>query len=960
MYSLKKLLVLLFCTSLWKICIPYSSFYDARSNSVATLAKHHRLRITAHRETDRRDVPHPPKYSSWRKSVSPPIENGSIVEYRNQKGSKQLVLVQEVAKVNTFKVINDAKIEYTIHAASVLYALNGNYTFGDLLRVQEMIEDFRPVLVEKLWEQVSGGSLAVDDWPDRSNGISVAEASQEFFRSSDPVRRFVTEKIMASHGSIYFSLQQQHGQEYSGDDRAVDPHSRDRTDQTSAGRRYFPLPGAVVQDNLRDRAALREFKQRYFRIIAQSTTRVSANTHNSNARDTPQKAPDGPLSVSKESSRSPSSVLTPTGTGSGTGLPGSVLTIPFTPDMPERVASVLNRYSEGLKQIVAQHHPWVTGGTVSFPADKEEHAKGCELLQYLGLAPSPRNARKVLEVMGYWSPYENVEKYIVQIRDKFPVEVLEEARYLMENADNVADPDERLRKDLRHLRCYAIDREGASEVDDAISIELVTTTSDNGNDNDNDNDTNPSAHASAGKSAVVEKLWVHIADVSKWIRPGSELSLEAERRMSSLYMPDERICMFPEQLSVDLLSLSAREEAFALSCGVTLDEDGQVTSYEVCPSKIRLTRRLTYQQLDEVLRTHGGAMEDSDTPRGAVDSSSSSGSANSKVGAAKRGLKVRASNTQRSRASSTSSAGTAVPPLTSAEVEDLVALNRWALVRHTYRTRRGALDRYLRHRTELQLFVRKERETGTASGSSTSSGGGSKIPFFGVGQQQQLLQQDRTVSVSGVMTWSNSSSVCTVTEFMILMCDTIGSMCSRMPSAGGGGGSSSSSDVGAVDAATDASRSASVWYKVQRTEPPLDPQTLSRYEGQTPLLRAALVIQHLRSAVDSKQPGAHCTSSSTAYVQCTSPIRRYHDLYNHYCLKAAMHAASLGAGWKDRAREEAGILMLEGMATAEQRLQKLNNIKLVSPSICYDVINYHPYRYNANSLQSLYMFRFVV
>ena len=170
-----------------------------------------------------------------------------------------------------------------------------------------------------------------------------------------------------------------------------------------------------------------------------------------------------------------------------------------------------------------------------------------------------------------------------------------------------------------------------------------------------------------------EKLWVHIADVSRWIRPGSQLSLEAERRMVSVYMPDERISMFPYALSTELLSLGAGVDSYALSCGVTLDEKGrctsygcssvstcrydraespplwgsrpsrssskrrnyhftfltaptiisigEVTSFEVCPSKVRVTRRLSYSELDDMLareETTGRILESlmADSPNG--------------------------------------------------------------------------------------------------------------------------------------------------------------------------------------------------------------------------------------------------------------------------------------------------------------------------------------------------------
>lgn len=58
---------------------------------------------------------------------------------------------------------------------------------------------------------------------------------------------------------------------------------------------------------------------------------------------------------------------------------------------------------------------------------------------------------------------------------------------------------------------YAIDNEGAMEIDDAVSVETLET----------------------GQ----QKIWIHIADVSRWIRPGGPLSQEAERRMTSIYFP---------------------------------------------------------------------------------------------------------------------------------------------------------------------------------------------------------------------------------------------------------------------------------------------------------------------------------------------------------------------------------------------------------------------------------------
>jgi RNB domain len=69
--------------------------------------------------------------------------------------------------------------------------------------------------------------------------------------------------------------------------------------------------------------------------------------------------------------------------------------------------------------------------------------------------------------------------------------------------------------------------------------------------------------------------------------------LQAERRMVSVYMPDERISMFPYALSTELLSLGAGVDSYALSCGVTLDAHGTyVINKNVHTAHEKYTRRI--------------------------------------------------------------------------------------------------------------------------------------------------------------------------------------------------------------------------------------------------------------------------------------------------------------------------------------------------------------------------------
>lgn len=553
------------------------------------------------------------------------ITDGSLVEYTSAKGSKRLAIVCKRSGAQ-LEVLNDAKKSFSVPISRVTYHINGSFAFGDLLRLNEILGDLKPIQVERLWESSFG---------QKSLECNLRYVSKQIFGSTDPVRLYASIKLMSTFGSVFFE-QGIPGDKDEG--RDIDRNELDVKEVT-----YIPLTPNIVQINLRNRAALKEFKMRFMKVMT---------------------------SQSKKGGR---------GDNNGPYIPV------LMPEMPDRVQDVVGDYSEGLKQIVVRSHPWVVAGWSRRNLDAKTAAKGREFLEYLDLAPNCKNAKKVLELTGIWPAHINIEKYIMGLRDKFPLDVLDEANYLLDNADVIPDPDERLRRDLRHIGCYAIDREGATEVDDALSIELLED----------------------GR----EKLWIHIADVSRWIRPGSALSLEAERRMVSVYMPDERISMFPSTLSTELLSLGAGVDSYALSCGVTLNADGEVTSYEVCPSKIRVTKRLSYTQLDDLLARAEASKDD--LARGELSSGDiGDNSTNSN----------RNDSTFRTYEPSTMN-------------NDLIRLNHWAVMRHDYRKRNNALDQYLRHKTELSLSVRTD-------------------------------QKSLKYVVSGYTTWSNATSMSMVSDLI--------------------------------------------------------------------------------------------------------------------------------------------------------------------------------------------------
>ncbi len=196
-----------------------------------------------------------------------------------------------------------------------------------------------------------------------------------------------------------------------------------------------------------------------------------------------------------------------------------------------------------------------------------------EILTALGRPQTPQSAFEVLVELGLWSPHENLFLRRSQIPVHFRREVLEVAQQCLDSPP--PDPDSN-RLDLTHLKVYTIDDESTQEIDDGLSLEYL----DDGS----------------------QRLWMHIADPTRLVRPGDELDLEARRRSTTLYLPTGMIPMFPPELATGPMSLVQGNVCRALSFGVVLDETGNVQDYQIHASLIKPTYRLTYEDVDEMLQ----------------------------------------------------------------------------------------------------------------------------------------------------------------------------------------------------------------------------------------------------------------------------------------------------------------------------------------------------------------------
>ena len=161
------------------------------------------------------------------------------------------------------------------------------------------------------------------------------------------------------------------------------------------------------------------------------------------------------------------------------------------------------------------------------------------------------------------------------ISDEFPPAVLREAEERTEGvAEEIAAEAER-RRDLREMTTWTTDPADAQDFDDAVSVEVGEET---------------------------YRLWVHIADVSHYVRPGTEMWDAAVERCNTVYLPGYTIHMLPPTLAESVCSLVPREDRLAHTVEMRLDEETlSFEEIDIYKSVIRSDERLTYTECERRL-----------------------------------------------------------------------------------------------------------------------------------------------------------------------------------------------------------------------------------------------------------------------------------------------------------------------------------------------------------------------
>lgn len=124
------------------------------------------------------------------------------------------------------------------------------------------------------------------------------------------------------------------------------------------------------------------------------------------------------------------------------------------------------------------------------------------------------------------------------------------------------------RQDFTAMKALAIDDEGCKDPDDALSFENNT-------------------------------LWVHIADAPLYVQAGGDIDREASMRGANLYLPEGTVPMLPEEITARL-GLGLNETSPAVSFGIKIGETGDIESFEIVRSLVKVDR-LSYTQADTMM-----------------------------------------------------------------------------------------------------------------------------------------------------------------------------------------------------------------------------------------------------------------------------------------------------------------------------------------------------------------------
>jgi len=220
---------------------------------------------------------------------------------------------------------------------------------------------------------------------------------------------------------------------------------------------------------------------------------------------------------------------------------------------------------------------------VDFYIKGDHNAKNDQkvLVEFSSWEPGSKSPKgKIIEILGE-SGDNNTEMnsimYEYGLPNSFPLMVEADAELI---PFEISQEEIEKRRDMRDITTFTIDPVDAKDFDDALSVNIL------------DNDT--------------VEVGIHIADVSHYVKEGTDLDDEAINRATSVYLVDRCVPMLPERLSNGVCSLRPNEDKLCFSVVVALNKEGDILNTWMGKTIIHSDRRFTYEEAQEMIEGTDG------------------------------------------------------------------------------------------------------------------------------------------------------------------------------------------------------------------------------------------------------------------------------------------------------------------------------------------------------------------
>jgi ribonuclease R len=188
---------------------------------------------------------------------------------------------------------------------------------------------------------------------------------------------------------------------------------------------------------------------------------------------------------------------------------------------------------------------------------------------------------EVIDVLGKEGD-NNVEMHAILAQYGLPYKYPKNVEDAAKNIEPGITPEEiSRREDFREVWTCTIDPKDAKDFDDALSFRKTSNLK--------------------SQTSNLYEVGVHIADVSHYVKEGSIIDKEAQKRATSVYLVDRTIPMLPERLCNFICSLRPDEEKLCYSAVFVLDEDANVKNFHIAHTVIKSNHRYAYEEVQEIL-----------------------------------------------------------------------------------------------------------------------------------------------------------------------------------------------------------------------------------------------------------------------------------------------------------------------------------------------------------------------